>query len=593
MAGGVAAALTAICAYSLLAKVFPASLAPNNTYGRLQAPFGYWNAVGLAAAVGLTPCLWAAARRTGSILLRGAAVPAISVLISVIALSYSRSAVLAAVCGGALFVALAPLRLRAAAMGALGALGAVPIIAWGLGHHTFTTDNVAAGAQDSAGHAFGWVLLIVVLVMTAIGVLAALASDRVAVPARARRRIGTVLLAGVALLPVLAVIALATSSRGLTGEISHAWQQLTSSTSKVGDTSSRVTQLGSSRPLYWHQGLDVGSHALLKGVGELGYGIARLQYTASAAKSDQAHSYLVQTFADLGLIGLVITLALFVAWLWAAARALALTAPAPSLSPAQVRERAGLVALAGAVVAFGVQSALDWTWYIPGVTIPALVCAGWLAGRGPLLAPVGRLSPRAPVRTRLGALSLGTLLATAALIGAWLMWQPLRSVQDMTAAELAPSNAAAFADARAAASANPLSAEPLFQLATLYQGIKDIPSARSELLQATRRQPDNPEPWLWLSEFDAQTGRPRDAVAEAEHVLALDHTGDLITRPAQATIATAAGRARSARRPRQEQTPPQRPSAGGAHLHLSEVKLHQHRPQRPRRVQVQVIAEWL
>ncbi len=35
------------------------------------------------------------------------------------------------------------------------------------------------------------------------------------------------------------------------------------------------------------------------------------------------------------------------------------------------------------VVVFGVHSFVDWTWYVPGDAFVALVCAGWLAGRGP------------------------------------------------------------------------------------------------------------------------------------------------------------------------------------------------------------------
>ncbi len=126
---------------------------------------------------------------------------------------------------------------------------------------------------------------------------------RVTVAEPVRRRIGTVLLVLVALVPVAAIAALALSSRGLFGQISHAWHSLVSTHSVVRFSPDRLTQLGSSRPVYWHQALDVGSHALLKGVGELGYGIARLRYTTSTLKTDQAHSYLVQTFADLGIVG--------------------------------------------------------------------------------------------------------------------------------------------------------------------------------------------------------------------------------------------------------------------------------------------------
>ena len=42
-----AAASVALSAYGLLVKVFPASLDAGDGLGRLQSPFGYWNAVGV------------------------------------------------------------------------------------------------------------------------------------------------------------------------------------------------------------------------------------------------------------------------------------------------------------------------------------------------------------------------------------------------------------------------------------------------------------------------------------------------------------------------------------------------------------------
>jgi hypothetical protein len=39
--GAIALVTVALSGWALLAKVFPATLAPDNTYGRLQAPFGY------------------------------------------------------------------------------------------------------------------------------------------------------------------------------------------------------------------------------------------------------------------------------------------------------------------------------------------------------------------------------------------------------------------------------------------------------------------------------------------------------------------------------------------------------------------------
>ncbi len=536
LVGALATAAAALCAYSLLAKVFPTTLAPANDYGRLLAPFGYWNAIGVCAALGLVPALWAATRPASPMLLRALTVPAMTLMISVIALSYSRSAALVgglAVVAWAVFV---PLRLRTALMLALSGLCAVPIVVVALHSHNLTSDHIPLAAQDAAGHAFGPVLLGVVVLAFVIGVAVSHAMPRVTVPEPLRRRIGVVLLAVVALVPIAGLAALTVSSRGLFGQLSHAWQDLVSTHSVVFDTPGRITKLGSSRPVYWQQGLDVGSHALLKGVGELGYGVARLRYTTSTLKTDQAHNYLVQTFADLGIVGVLLTLALLAAWCRAALRPLAPKRRWRELTTAQVSEREGLVAVAIVVVAFGIQSCLDFTFYFPGITIPVLLCAGWLAGRGPMEAPIGRRPEgRVSVVQRPGAGALVTGLVSLALIGAWLMWQPLRSAQAMADAENHPETA--FASARTAASRDPLSIQPLYMLSLLYQGVNDTASARAELLKATRVQPDNPQPWLWLGQLDVTTGRPRAGIAELQRALAIDRPLSADTRTARAVIA--------------------------------------------------------
>jgi hypothetical protein len=393
------------------------------------------------------------------------------------------------------------------------------------------------------------VLLAVVVGATVAGVAAGLAMDRVAVSAAARRRVGTILLAGAALVPLAGLVALAVSSRGLFGQISNAWQSVTNPNSVVFDNASRITQLGSSRPLYWDEGLKVGAHALLKGAGELGYGVARLLYTTNPAKADQAHSYVVQTFADLGLVGVALTLGLLVAWGRAAARALVPRAPWRSLTAGRADERAGLLALAIVVIVFGIQSCLDFTFYFTGVTVPVLLCAGWLAGRGPLGERVGRRAGRVSVLDRPGAGALVTALATLALVGAWLQWQPLRSAQAMNDAVEHP--ATAFASARAAVSRDPLSIQPLYLLSTLYTGAGDASAARAQLVTATRLQPENPRTWLWLGTLDYKLGQLTRTIPEMKHVLALDHAPDSITLPAvtilgQATTLLNAQRAAAA-----------------------------------------------
>jgi hypothetical protein len=537
--GAIALVTVAISGWALLAKVFPATLAPDNLSGRLQAPFGYWNAVGIVGALALPACLWSGARRDRGRRLAGLAAPGITLALSVIVLSSSRSADAAAAVVLALWLAFVPLRQRSVVVLAVGGAGAAVVSAWGLSHPALTASVALTPAMDSAGHTFGVVLAIVLALVTAAGLACAWAMDHRAGSAATRRRAGTALVVLACLIPVAAVGAVATSSRGLTGQISHAWNSLTSTHAVVFNNPGRVLQFGSSRPMYWHQGLDVGAHALFKGVGASGYGTARLRYTTQPYKSDQAHSYVIETFADLGLLGIAITLALLLAWARAALRPIAPGTSEHSLTGNQRDERAGMVALALIVIGFGIESTLDWTWYFPGVSVPVLLCAGWLIGRGPLAAPVGWLRPRRSLLDRPGAVAIAATAAVIALGAAWLQWQPQHSADQVNASVNAATNAQAFTDARDATSSDPLALEPRFALAALYQSVNDIPAARAQLTDAVNIQPRNPATWEHLGGFELQAGEPQRALGALRHVAEFDHSPDVTTRNANAQIAQA------------------------------------------------------
>ena len=102
-----------LSAYALARKVYPVA---DQTLGRLQTPLGYWNAIGVMAAIGFPPCLWIWSRRDSAPAIRGLAVPAVAILISVVALSYSRSAAIAAVVAIGCSIVFVPRRLSAAAL---------------------------------------------------------------------------------------------------------------------------------------------------------------------------------------------------------------------------------------------------------------------------------------------------------------------------------------------------------------------------------------------------------------------------------------------------------------------------------------------
>jgi tetratricopeptide (TPR) repeat protein len=531
LTGAIGAVAVVVCGYALLCKVFPATLNAGDHLGRLRPPFDYWNATGLMAAVGLPVCLWAGARPVRRPVMRALTVPAIAILFTALILSYSRGALLAAVVGLACWFALAPLRLRAVAVLALGVAGGGIATIWALAHHAITHDNATLAARTAAGHPFGLVLVAVVVLSGVAGLAATVAMDRIALSGQLRRRIGTALIVLVALVPVAGVAGAAASSRGLTGQVSHAWNTLTSASSSVGNNPGRLGELGNSRGLYWREGLKVGEHALLAGVGAGGFDTARTRYTTNSLQVAHAHSYLIETFADLGLIGVAVSLALLAAWALACRRALA---PARG-DQRHAAERTGLITLLAVVVTFGVSSLIDWTWFVPGVAVPALVAAGWLAGRG----PVDAVDPDVAVRRQTGGLAftpgrsaatIGVLVAT--VLAAFFVWQPLHSADSFGAAISAMSRgdtAAALADARTAADSDPVSVDPLLEESFIYGALQDQASARTELVKATSLQPDNPQTWMYLGAFDLQAHRPRLALAELETAHRLDLTSAAIS----------------------------------------------------------------
>ncbi len=539
--GAVATAATVVCAYALLTKVFPATLDANDLVGRLKAPFGYWNATGLMAALGLAPCIWAGARPARGRVLRTLSIPALAILLTVLVLSYSRGTLLAAIVACGCWFAITPMRLRAALVLGLGAAGGAALTLSALAHHALTHDNVSLPSRTAAGHTFGVVLVVALVLLTLVGLAATIAVDRVILRARVRRRIGIALLVAVALVPVGGVAAMAASSRGLTGEVSHVWSTLTSANGVVSESPGRLVELSNSRPRYWREGLKVGEHALLKGVGAAGFQTARSRYSTDLLSVGHAHSYVIETFADFGLIGVLLSLGLLVAWGMATARTLGFRrrlgggrAPAgdefaaPAVAAAgHAAERVGLITMLAVVLTFGIHSAIDWTWFFPGVAVPALFCAGWLAARGPLSEPVGHLS--APKRLTAAPAAAGAVVAIGAIaIGAaWVIWQPLRSSNaDASAvtALLGGDTRTALADAQTAVSTDPVSADALWELSEVHIAAGDLGAARTDLVRATSRQPDNPETWERLGEFDLRHRQPRVALVELANAVRLDRT---------------------------------------------------------------------
>lgn len=533
--GAVALAAVVTCGYALLTKVLPSALDPTDTYARLRAPYGYWNATGLAAGMGVIACLWLGARRSGHMLLSALAYPATGLLLVTLMLSYSRGSVAVAVIGVATWMCIVPLRLRGAALLLLSGAGAAVAVAFDFADHALSSENVALTQRIAAGHRFGVLLIAMLLVLTIAGIAVGFATARKAPSRVARRRAGALLLSGL-LIAVLALLGgLALSHRGLVGTISHDFSSLTNPNSATpANTPGRLTKVSSVRARYWKQAIEVFEAHPALGAGAEGYATASLRYKPPNLEARHAHGYLVQTLADLGLIGFGLTLALLIAWLIAAGRA---THPFNRrwsrwrwrrLDLAYSPERIALLSMLCIVIAFGFHSLEDWTWYVPGTACTALLCAGWLAGRGRIEQAAqttqhaeqqtqpaegrwrhlaqGRIS-----RARLAAAAIGrtrviaaSAVIVAALLTAWMQWQPQRSTeasqQALLLAESSPKRA--LLAAHSAVSHDPLSMQAMFTLAEVQQRLGDERAAQETLRRAAKLQPSNPETWMTLGVYE-------------------------------------------------------------------------------------------
>jgi O-Antigen ligase len=574
--GGIVLAAVVVCGYALLTKVFPDRLDASDTYARLQQPYGYWNAIGLTAAMGVVACLWLGARRAGHAVLNALAYPAMGLMIVTIMVAYSRGALAALAVGAVAWMCLVPLRLRGARVLIVGALGAAPVVAWDFSRHALSSDGVPLAARTTTGHQLGVLLGAMLIVLTLAGVAIGFFGDRRAPAARTRRAVGVALGTLLVLALVAFAAALATTRRGLTGTISHDLSSLTDPNAAVPkNTPGRLTAIGSVRARYWNEALEIFKAHPALGAGAAGYETARLRYRSQPLDVRQAHGYVVQTLADLGIVGLAVTLALLIAWMVAAGRP---THPfdrrwtagrsPPSIgwrrAPlAYTPERIGMLTMLCIVIVFGVHSFADWTWYVPGDACVALLCAGWLAGRGSL--PAGNLGVpagtpmaaaaggsaaapppastharggeqqaparrgakplRFPTAAELGPrrAALAIAVMVGALLAAWTEWQPQRSVDatEQALVLLKRNPVAARAAARAAVDRDPLSAQALFALSAVEHATGESALARITLQKAVRLQPSNPQTWLTLGQYDMPTD-PRSAVGELRAAVYLD-----------------------------------------------------------------------
>jgi tetratricopeptide (TPR) repeat protein len=557
LAGVLIASIT-VCVIALATKAFPVVFNTTEELARLREPIDYWNALGLLAAFAVPPALWLGARREGSPALRALGPPLIALALVVVLLSYSRGVLIALAVGLAFWFCFVPLRLRGLFAGLAGVAGAAAVGVWAFAQDPLSKDRAPLEQRVGAGEDLALFCLLMVAVLFVGALVVNRYHDRRPLSPRWRGRVGLAAAGAAVVALVAGAVALSVTGGGPRDRFDRAWDNFFSTT-KASTTygPERLKSIGTRRGSYWDEAADVWRADKVLGAGAGGYAVARKRYRRDPIEVQHAHGYVPQTAADLGIVGIVLSLVFAVAVAVAAARTLgsgrrlklahldprrlarapaAIARGAKRLGrvPAAVMaagrsspsgpvngDRIALLTLLAIVVTFAVHSLIDWTWLVPGTALVALVCAGFVAGRGPAGVP-GPERPR-PIGARVFV--AGSLCAMA-LVAAWAIWQPLRSERASDAALAALESGRpndARVEALAAHDRNPLALRPLHELSSIEDASGRRDQAQKALERGVKLQPANPASWTALATYQLNVlNQPSVAFQSARAALFLD-----------------------------------------------------------------------
>lgn len=467
----VTAGITVVSGYALLTRLAPDRVGvwePSVGY-RLADPIGYWNGLGIYAALGALLAVGLAARSARrSARFAAGATPL--VLVPTVFFTFSRGAWLALAIGIVATFVLDQRRLGyAATVLTLAPWSAIAVVvAW---QSDVLNDSTASVAQVAAqGDAYLALLVGLALVSGLAALLAGEVGDRVSIGPVVRRVFAAVLAAG-----ALAAVALAWADHGPPWRAAdRAWASFTAPPKATGPIlTDRLFDLSSSNRVdLWRVAWDRFEAHPAIGDGAGSFQASWFRERPVALFVRDGHSLFFETVAELGVVGLVVL-----------AAALAI----PVVAAVRARGAPPVAAAFAAYTAFLAHAMVDWDWEMGGVTSVALLAGTALvvvARRHdeptPMPAPARMVMPVVA-----GALAIVSVFAVLAFV-------PLDRARKAIAAADYPR---AAAEAERAQDWAPWSSEAPQLLGRAEFGLGRREQARRSLRRAAAKSPGNWEIW--------------------------------------------------------------------------------------------------
>jgi O-antigen ligase len=471
-----------VSGYALLTRLFPEALGfydPVAGY-RLSEPLGYWNGLGILAAIGSVLAIGLAAHGA-SLLVRGAAAASLLLTVPALYFTFSRGAWIALVCGLIAAFLLDTRRLELATAGVV-LTPLVAVAVWrASGSAGLTRLDSSLELASDDGHRLAATLAGLGVVAAVSGILLGVSSRRLSFSEGARRAYALAL--GIAALAI--VMGLFAHYGSPTTLARKAYDSYTAPVPRATtDLNQRLFTLASPRRLLWAAAWhDFEAHPVL-GSGAGTFESFWLRNRTSGEKVRDAHSLYLETLAELGPVGLVLLVA-----------ALAL----PAVAAVRARHRRLVAPAFGAYVAYLLHAGIDWDWEMPAVTLLGLFCGAAL-----LLAARSRSAPvHLPLLARGVAVAAAVVLAAFAFVG--LVGN--RALSAATAAADSRQPKTEESKARDAVRWAPWSSEAWRLVAEGQYAQAEIAGARASLRRALEKSPDD---WqLWFNLAAASSGRAR------------------------------------------------------------------------------------
>jgi hypothetical protein len=487
--GAAAVAATVVCTYALATRLFPDRIGTFDPIAgyRLSTPVGYWNSLGLVAAMAALLAASALSGATGRMARVGAAA-ALPLLVVTLYFTFSRGAWIALFAGIVALIAYERARLAVIARVLPSAALAAGAVVFAARERALTHVNANAAAAAHEGHRFAAVLMALVVMSAAAAVLADLVARRIAAPSWLPR-VGTAVLA----LAVVGTIGAGLVRYGPPQAIPHKIYRsfIGSPPIAAGNLNERLFSLsGNGRWTQWKVGLHAFEAHPIVGIGAGGFERYWLQHRPVAGKIRDVHNLYLEALAETGVIGFALLMTLLAAPFFALRRA------------RNTRLAAGALA---AYVAYLVHAGVDWDWELSGVTLLALFC-------GASLLIAGRRDGDRRTPTVL-IVALAAVVGVAGLVG---LAGNIALAQGGVAARAGDWNTAARHARRAQAWA-PWSSQPWQQLGEAELGGGNLKAAVESFNAAIDKSPGD---WnLWFDLARATTGRTQRK--------ALDHAARL------------------------------------------------------------------